>query len=149
MANKIIATNRKAYHNYHIIQKYESGISLLGSEVKSIRENKVNIKEGYIRIRKKEVFIIGMNIAEYSHSGYSSHNPDREKKLLLNKKEIDKIKVLTDEKGKTLIPLRLYFKNGKIKIEFAVAKGRKLWDKRNYKKNQDIKKEIERSLKRR
>ena len=149
MNKKNIAVNRKAYYEYDILDKYEAGIVLKGSEVKSIRENKVNIKEAYIRIRKKEVFIIGMNIAEYSHSGYSSHNPDREKKLLLNKKEIDKIKVLTDEKGKTLIPLRLYFKSGKIKIEFAVAKGRKLWDKRNYKKNQDIKKEIERSLKRR
>ena len=149
MNKKNIAVNRKAYYEYDILDKYEAGIVLKGSEVKSIRENKVNIKEAYIRIRKKEVFIIGMNISEYSHSGYSSHNPDREKKLLLNKKEIDKIKVLTDEKGKTLIPLRLYFKNGKIKIEFAVAKGRKLWDKRNYKKNQDIKKEIERSLKRR
>ena len=149
MNKKNIAVNRKAYYEYDILDKYEAGIVLKGSEVKSIRENKVNIKEAYIRIRKKEVFIIGMNISEYSHSGYSSHNPDREKKLLLNKKEIDKIKVLTDEKGKTLIPLRLYFKSGKIKIEFAVAKGRKLWDKRNYKKNQDIKKEIERSLKRR
>tara|TARA_Y100001970_G_scaffold293620_1_gene441740 strand:- start:4772 stop:5221 length:450 start_codon:yes stop_codon:yes gene_type:complete len=147
--NTNIAVNRKAHYEYEILEKYEAGIVLKGSEVKSIRENKVNIKESYIRVRNKEVFIIGMNISEYSHLGYSNHNPNREKKLLLNRKEINKIKVLTDEKGKTIVPLKLYFKKGKIKIQFAVAKGRKLWDKRDYKKNQDIEKEIKRSLKRR
>ena len=88
MANKIIATNRKAYHNYHILKKYESGIVLQGSEVKSIRQGGISIKESYIRFIKNELFAIGMNVSEYSHQGYSTHDPQRVKKLLLNKKEI-------------------------------------------------------------
>ena len=142
-----IITNRKAFYEYDLLDKYEAGISLKGSEVKAIRENKANIKEAYIRIKDAELFIIGMNISEYSHQGYSTHDPMREKKLLVHKSEIKKIKVEIEEKGKTIIPLRLYYKKGKVKIEFAIAKGRKLWDKRNYKKEKDINREIDRSLK--
>ena len=142
-----IATNRKAFYEYDILQKYEAGIVLRGSEVKSIRESKITIKESYIRVKDDEIFIIGMNISKYSHEGYSTHDPDREKKLLLHKYEIKKIKEQVDEKGKTIIPLNLYYKDGRIKIQFAVAKGRKLWDKRNYKKDQDINREIDRSMK--
>jgi len=145
--NNNIATNRKAFFEYDILEKYEAGIVLKGSEVKAIRENKITIKESYIRIKDNEIFIIGMNIAKYSHEGYSSHEPNREKKLLIHKYEIKKIKEEVDEKGKTIIPLNLYYKNGKVKIQFAVAKGRKLWDKRNYKKEQDINREIDRSMK--
>ena len=145
--NNNITTNRKAFYEYNLLDKYEAGISLKGSEVKAIRENKANIKEAYIRIKDNELFIIGMNISEYSHQGYSPHDPMREKKLLVHKSEIKKIKVEIEEKGKTIIPLRLYYKKGKVKIEFAIAKGRKLWDKRNYKKEKDIKREIDRSLK--
>jgi len=144
---KNIVTNRKASFEYHLLDKFEAGISLLGSEVKSIRENNVSLKESYVRFKNFELFIIGMNIGEYSHKGYSTHEPLREKKLLLNKKEIVKIKKEIDERGKTIIPTRLYFKKGKIKLEFAVAKGKKLWDKRKHKKDQDIKREIDRSLK--
>ena len=104
-------------------------------------------KESYIRVKNNEIYIIGMNISKYSHEGYSSHEPDREKKLLLHKYEIKKIKEDVDEKGKTIIPLNLYYKNGIVKIQFAIAKGRKLWDKRNYKKDQDVKREIDRSMK--
>ena len=142
-----IATNRKAFYEYDILQKYEAGIVLRGSEVKSIRESKITIKESYIRVKDNEIFIIGMNISKYSHEGYSTHDPDREKKLLLHKYEIKKIKEQVDEKGKTIIPLNLYYKDGRIKIQFAIAKGRKLWDKRNYKKDQDINREIDRSMK--
>ena len=145
--NNNITTNRKAFYEYNLLDKYEAGISLKGSEVKAIRENKANIKEAYIRIKDNELFIIGMNISEYSHQGYSPHDPMREKKLLVHKSEIKKIKVEIEEKGKTIIPLRLYYKKGKVKIEFAIAKGRKLWDKRNYKKEKDINREIDRSLK--
>ena len=91
MGHKIIATNRKAYHNYHILQKYESGIVLLGSEVKSVRESKISIKESYIRFIKDELYAIGMNISEYSNQGYSTHDPQRVKKLLLNRKELKEI----------------------------------------------------------
>ena len=145
--NNNIATNRKAFFEYDIFQKYEAGIVLKGSEVKAIREHKVTIKESYIRVKNNEMYIIGMNISKYSHEGYSTHEPDREKKLLLHKYEIKKIKEDVDEKGKTIIPLNLYYKNGIVKIQFAIAKGRKLWDKRNYKKDQDVKREIDRSMK--
>ena len=142
-----IATNRKALYEYDILQKYEAGIVLKGSEVKSIRESKITIKEAYIRVKDDEMFIIGMNISKYSHEGYSTHDPNREKKLLLHKYEIEKIKEEVDQKGKTIIPLNLYYKDGRVKIQFAIARGRKLWDKRNYKKDQDIKREIDRSMK--
>ena len=142
-----ISTNRKAFYEYDILKKYEAGIVLKGSEVKSIRENNSNIKEAYIRVKDDEIFIIGMNIAKYSHEGYSTHDPDREKKLLLHKNEIQNIKEEVEEKGKTIIPLNLYYKNGKVKIQFAIARGRKLWDKRNYKKDQDVNREINRALK--
>tara|TARA_Y100000994_G_C15534023_1_gene377009 strand:- start:209 stop:670 length:462 start_codon:yes stop_codon:yes gene_type:complete len=142
-----IASNRKAFFEYEILQQYEAGIVLKGSEVKSIRENKITIKESYIRVKDNEIFIIGMNIAKYSHEGYSTHEPDREKKLLVHKYEINKIKEQVEEKGKTIIPLNLYYKEGRVKIKFAIAKGRKLWDKRNYKKEQDIDREIKKSMK--
>ena len=142
-----IITNRKAFYEYDILKKYEAGIVLKGSEVKSIRENKANIKESYIRVKDDEIFIIGMNIGKYSHEGYSTHDPEREKKLLLHKREILGIKEEVEEKGKTIIPLNLYYKNGKIKIRFGIAKGRKLWDKRNYKKDQDVNREIDRKMK--
>ena len=145
--NNTIATNRKAFYEYDILEKYEAGIVLKGSEVKAIRENKITIKESYIRLKDNEIFIIGMNIAKYSHEGYSTHEPNREKKLLIHKVEIKKIKEQVDEKGKTIIPLNLYYKNGRVKIQFAIAKGRKLWDKRNYKKDKDVQREIDKSMK--
>ena len=147
MAHKIIATNRKAHYNYHIIQKYESGIVLKGSEVKSIRESRVSIKESYVRFIKHELYAVGMNISEYSNQGYSPHEPQRVKKLLLNKKEMIEIKEYIDQKGYTLIPISVYLKNGKIKVEFGIAKGKKLWDKRKDKMDKDVKRDIDRQLK--
>ena len=147
MANKIIATNRKAYYNYNIVQKYESGIVLKGSEVKSIRESKVSIKESYVRFIKGELYAVGMNIAEYSNQGYTTHDPQRVKKLLLNKKEIMDVKDSIDQKGLTIVPTSVYLKNGKIKVEFGIAKGKKLWDKRKDKMDKDIKRDIDRQLK--
>ena len=147
MANKIIATNRKAYHNYHILKKYESGIVLQGSEVKSIRQGGISIKESYIRFIKNELFAIRMNVSEYSHQGYSTHDPQRVKKLLLNKKEIMDVKDSIDQKGLTIVPTSVYLKNGKIKVEFGIAKGKKLWDKRKDKMDKDIKRDIDRKLK--
>ena len=144
---KVVCTNRKASFLYKLINKYEAGIVLKGSEVKAIRENKITIKESYIRLKDNEIFIIGMNIAKYSHEGYSTHDPNREKKLLIHKFEIKKIKEQVDERGKTIIPLNLYYKNGRVKIQFAIAKGRKLWDKRNYKKDKDVQREIDKSMK--
>jgi len=145
--NNNITTNRKAFFEFHLLDKFEAGLSLLGSEVKSIRENNVSLKESYVKIKNFELYITGMNIGEYSHKGYSTHEPLRERKLLLNKKEILIIKKETEERGKTLIPIRLYYKKGKIKLEFAIAKGKKLWDKRKHKKDKDIKREIDRNMK--
>ena len=147
MQKKVIATNRKAYFNYHILEKFESGIVLKGSEVKSIREGKISIKESYIRFIKNELFAVGMNISEYSNQGYSLHNPQRVKKLLLNKKELIEIKQYIDQKGHTIVPITVYLKNGRVKIEFGIAKGKKLWDKRKDKMDKDIKRNIDRKLK--
>ena len=144
---KIITNNRKASFLYHLISKYEAGIQLKGSEVKSIREGKINIKESYITIRSGEMFVIGMHIGEYSHSGYSTHDPLRDRKLLMNKAEIFKIRRDFENKGKTIIPTKMYFKRGKVKIEIALAKGKKNWDKRESKKQKDIDREIKRTMK--
>lgn len=147
MSIKFITKNRKAWHEYNILEKYEAGIVLLGSEVKAIREGKANIKEAYIRFYNHELYTIGMNIGSYSNEGYSSHPPLRDKKLLLHKKELIKIKKQVQEKGKTLIPLSIYFKKGNIKVEFGLAQGKKIYDKRRSKMDKDIKRQIDRSIK--
>ena len=148
MSGKIISTNRKAKYEFNIIEKYEGGIVLCGSEVKASREGKSNIKEAYIRFIKNELYIIGMYIGEYSNAGYSSHNTVQDRKLLLHSRELKKIKKGVEEKGKTLIPLKMYFKNGFIKIEFALAQGKKMWDKRRDKMEKDVSRQIDRQLKR-
>ena len=147
-SESFIATNKKASFLYNLIAPYESGLSLKGSEVKAIREGKINIKECYITVRKNEVYIIGMHIGEYSHSGYSTHSPLRDRKLLLHRSEINKIIKEVNDVGKTLIPTKMYFKNGKVKLKFYVAKGKKVWDKRQSKKDKDIKRDIDRAMKR-
>jgi len=147
MPLKIIATNKKARHEYHIIEKYEAGIVLAGSEVKAIREAKVNIKESYVRFMNNELFTIGMHIGEYSHAGYTSHAPVHDRKLLLHKQELRKIRRIVEEKGKTLIPLSMYFKTGYVKVEFGLAQGKKLWDKRKTKMEKDVSRQIDRELK--
>ena len=146
MGIKVVATNRKANHNYKIIDKYESGIVLTGSEVKSIRNSKFSVKEAYIRIIRGELFVIGMNISSYENSGYSDHDPTSDRKLLMHKREIFKIKKSVEEKGKTLVPLRLYFKDGKVKLEFGLGQGKKLWDKRHDIKEKELKRNIDRKI---
>jgi len=143
----IIVNNKKSSFLYHFLSKYEAGIQLQGSEVKAIREGKVNIKQSYVRIKNHEMFIVGMYIGEYSHKGYSTHNPIRDRKLLMHKSEIFKINKEYENKGKTIIPIKLYFKENKVKIQIALAKGKKNWDKRESKKQKDVKREIERSMK--
>ena len=147
MSVKVIATNRKARHEYHILEKFEAGIVLCGSEVKALREGKANIKEAYVRFVKNELFSIGMHIGEYSNAGYSSHSPVHDRKLLLHKRELHKLRRLVEEKGKTLIPLSMYFKNGYVKLEFGLAHGKKLWDKRKSKMEKDVSRQIDRELK--
>ena len=147
MSSKVIATNRKAWHEYHILEKYEGGMVLYGSEVKAIREGKANIKEAYVRFIDNELFTVGMHIGKYSNEGYSTHSPIRDRKLLLHKRELSKIRKLVEEKGKTLIPLSLYLKHGRVKIEFGLAQGKKMWDKRKTKMDKDVKRQVDRALK--
>ena len=144
---KIISFNRKASFNYFFKETFEAGIVLKGSEVKSLRAGKVNISESYAYDHKGELFLVNSHIPSYKESSYNNHDPKRNRKLLLNKKEIDKLVGRLNREGFTLIPTKLYFKKGKIKLEFAIAKGKKLWDKRKHKKDQDIKREIDRNMK--
>ncbi|GAB6281508.1 MAG: SsrA-binding protein SmpB [Ignavibacterium sp.] len=144
---KNIVINRKARHEYEILQTYEAGIVLVGSEVKSIREGKVNLIDSYAEIRNGEVFLIGMHISEYKQANIQNHEPLRTRKLLLNKNEIRKLIGKVKEKGLTLIPLRLYFKNGKVKVELGLAKGKKVYDKREDIKRRDFEREQDRKIK--
>ena len=147
MSVKVIVTNRKAWHEYHILDKYEGGIVLYGSEVKAIREGKANIKEAYVRFIENELFVIGMHIGKYSNEGYSTHTPVRDRKLLLHKKELLHLRKMVDEKGKTLIPLSMYLKGGRVKVEFGLAQGKKMWDKRKTKMEKDVKRQVDRAMK--
>ena len=134
---KIISNNRKARFNYFFSEFFEAGIALLGSEVKSLREGKVNISESYALDHNGEIFLINSHISSYKESSYNNHNPTRNRKLLLNKREINKLIGRVNREGFTLIPTKLYFKKGKAKIEIAVAKGKKQYDKRQVKKKRD------------
>ena len=147
MSVKVKVTNRKAWHEYHILDKYEGGIVLHGSEVKAIREGKANIKEAYVRFIENELFVIGMHIGKYSNEGYSTHTPIRDRKLLLHKKELLSLRKMVDEKGKTLIPLSMYLKGGRVKVEFGLAQGKKMWDKRKTKMEKDVKRQVDRAMK--
>ena len=150
MDNRIVATNRKAYHEYHILDKYETGIELLGSEVKSLREGNANLKEAYIVIRKEQAWVLGIHISPYSHTGFEGHEPVRERRQLLHKREIEKIKISLEQKGLTAVPLQMYFNpNGWAKLEIGIAKGKKIYDKRKAIRERDIQREAERELRNR
>jgi len=146
MSINVISKNRKAWHEYHILEKYEAGIVLQGSEVKALREGKANLKQSYIRFNLGELFIVGLHIGEYSNAGYSTHSPVHDRKLLLHRRELTKIAKQVDEKGKTLIPLAMYFKNDRVKVEFSLAMGKKMWDKRKTKQDQDVKRQLDRTI---
>ena len=144
---KNITVNRKARHEYNILQIWEAGIVLVGTEVKSLRQGKANLVDGYAKIVNGEVWLINLHISEYSQGNINNHDPKRERKLLLNKSEIRKILVKTKEKGLTLVPLRLYFKTGKVKVEIALAKGKKVYDKRKDIAKRDFERDQERKVK--
>ena len=127
---KIVASNRKVTHDYFIEDKFETGLVLRGSEMKSIRAGKVQLRESYVRVEGNEVWLVNAHISQYSHGNRENHPPIRNRKLLLHRKEIDKLLVQTRDKGLSLIPTRIYLKNGRIKCELALAKGKKLHDKR-------------------
>jgi SsrA-binding protein len=142
-----IAENRKAFHDYHILDTYEAGVVLLGTEVKSIREGRVNLRDSYASVEKGEVFLHNVNISPYSHRGYVDHEPLRKRKLLLNRNEILKLVGKTTEKGMTLVPLRLYFKNGRVKVAIGLAKGKKDYDKRESIKKRESDRETRAAIK--
>jgi len=144
---RTLVLNRQARFNYEILEKVEAGISLVGTEVKSIREGKANIKEAYADIRNGEAWLIGAHISHYSHGNITNHEPLRERKLLLNALEIHKLQGKVMEKGLTLIPLRLYLKGRLIKLELGVGRGKKLVDKREDIKKRDQEREIHRAIK--
>ena len=146
-ARKLIANNKKAYHDYFIEEKYEAGIELFGTEVKSLRLGKCSIKESFIRIDKGEVYAYGMHISPYEMGNIFNKDPMRPKKLLLHKSEILKLLGKITEKGYTLVPLEVYFKEGRAKLEIGLAKGKKLYDKREDIAKKDLKRETEREFK--
>jgi SsrA-binding protein len=144
---KVVTTNRKAYHDYNIGDTYEAGIMLQGTEVKSLREGRANLKDSYAIIKDGEIFLLNCHISPYSHGNMQNHDPERTRKLLLHKKEISKLWGKTGQQGFTLIPLKIYFKNGKAKVVLGVAKGKRHYEKRASIKEREAKREIERHLK--
>ena len=144
---KIIAQNKKAYHDYFVEEKYEAGVELFGTEVKSIRAGKVNVKESYCDIKDGEVFVVGMHISPYEQGNVFNKDPLRPKKLLLHKKEILKLFGLVSQKGYTLVPLQVYLKNSRVKIEIGLCRGKKLYDKRDDMARNDAKRDMERAFK--
>ena len=143
---KVICVNRKARHDYFIDETYEAGLVLKGSEVKSLREGKANLKDSYARVVRGEAFLHNAHISPYAAANQFNHDPTRARKLLLHKQEIHRLSAKTAERGLTLIPLRLYFKQGKAKVELGVARGKKLYDKRETLRRKVAQREVERSL---
>ena len=146
-AQSSIAENRKAFHDFHLFETFEAGLALLGTEVKAIREGRVNLRDSFARVEAGEVFLYNVNISPYSHRGYADHEPLRRRKLLLHRAEIRKLIGKTVEKGMTLVPLRLYFKNGRVKVAVSLAKGKKEYDKRESVKRREADRETRAAMK--
>ena len=144
---KIVATNKKAYHDYFVEETYEAGIELVGTEVKSVRLGKVNLRDSYVSLKSGEAFVTGMHISPYEKGSYFNVDPLRARKLLLHKSEILRLKARTEQKGYTVVPLRIYFKDSLVKLEIGLAKGKKLYDKRNDIAKKDQKREAQREFK--
>ena len=144
---KVISQNRKAYHDYHIEEAVESGIALLGTEVKSLREGRAHLKDSYVILKSGEAFLLNCHISPYSHGNIMNHEPLRTRKLLMHRKEIDRLRGKVEGKGFTLIPLKLYFKDSFVKVEIGLARGKKLFEKRDTIKEREAKREIEKAMK--
>ncbi|MDQ7032186.1 MAG: SsrA-binding protein SmpB [Desulfonauticus sp.] len=142
---KIVAVNKKAKKEYDILDTLEAGLVLTGSEVKSLRQGRLSFKDGYVRFDNEEAFLVGVHIAPYENAGYAQHDPERERKLLLHKREIRSLLGKVAQKGLTVIPLKVYFKNGLAKIELGLAKGKKLYDRREELKRRTIEREMARA----
>jgi SsrA-binding protein len=146
-AQTTIAENRKAHHDFHLLETFEAGVVLLGTEVKAIREGRVNLRDSFARVEEGEVFLYNVNISSYSHRGYADHEPLRRRKLLLHRDEIRKLIGKTVEKGMTLVPVRCYFKDGRVKVAVSLAKGKKEYDKRETIKRREADRETRAAIK--
>ncbi len=144
---KIAAQNKKAYHDYFVEEKYEAGIELFGTEVKSIRAGSVNLKDSYCDIKDGELFVVGMHVSPYEHGNIFNRDPLRRRRLLMHKREIMKLHGLVAQKGMSLIPLSLYFKNSHVKVELGLCRGKKMYDKRDSIAERDANREIDRKMK--
>jgi SsrA-binding protein len=147
MSEKVISSNRAAYHEFHILETFEAGIELQGTEVKSARAGRVNLKDAYATIREGEAWLYNAHISPYSHGSRENHEPTRARKLLLHRREIDQLRSRVEEKGLTLVPTRMYLKNRLIKCELAVARGKKLYDKRETEKRKSEERSARAALK--
>jgi SsrA-binding protein len=146
-AERIIADNRKAAHDYHLLETFEAGMVLVGTEVKAIREGRANLRDSFCRVEGGEVFAYNIHISPYSSRGYADHEPTRRRKLLLHREEIRKLVGKTVERGMTLVPVRMYFKNGRIKLAISLAKGKKTHDKRETVKRREAERETRAAIK--
>jgi len=144
---KLIASNKKAFHDYFVLDKFEAGLALMGTEVKSLRDGNANLKDSYVIFKKGEAYLFAAHISPYSHGNLENHEPERPRKLLLHRKEIEKLDTQVTQKGLTVVPLRLYFKNGRVKVEIAVVRGKKLYDKRETEKRKEADREAATAMK--
>ena len=146
---KVVTTNRRARHDHEILETFEAGMVLVGSEVKSLRDGQANLKDSYATVRDGELWLVGCHIAPYAFSRLGGHDPERERKLLLHRREIDRVASKVAEKGLTLVPLRIYFTDGKAKIELGLGRGKRSYDKRQSLRAKEQKREMDRALRRR
>lgn len=146
---KLIASNKKALHEYFVVQKVEAGVVLTGTEVKALRDGKANLKDAYVIFKNGEAYLFGLHISPYSHGNIQNHDPDRTRKLLLHRRELDKLHGQTAEKGLTVVPLRLYFKGARVKAEIAVVRGKRQYDKRDTERTRELDREAAAAMKER
>ena len=144
---KLIADNRRARHDYHLLDRYEAGLVLFGTEVKALRDGKASLQQAYADVREGEAWLVGLHVPEYGQGNRSNHDPDRPRKLLLHRREIDQLYGRVRERGLTVVPTRLYFRDGRVKVELALARGKELHDKRRDIATRDARRQIERELK--
>ena len=146
---KIVVTNRAAFHEYHVVDKYEAGVALTGTEVKSVRAGQIQLKDSYVAVRRGEAWLMNAHVSPYSHGNRENHEPLRERKLLLHRREIDKLEEAATTKGMTLVITRVYLKRGRVKFEIGVARGKKLYDKRETEMRRTVERETRAQLKER
>ena len=147
--DRVVTQNRRAFHEYFIEEQLETGIVLTGTEIKSVREGKITISEAYVRVDDGELWLIGSHITPYSHGSYTNHDPDRPRKLLAHRREIERLRQSTEQRGMTLVPVRVRLKDGRAKVDVGIARGKKLYDKRQSAAERDARRQIDRAMRER